>query len=65
MIRDWTSATSPRLERYGAGRRMDFDDSPPEDIAAAIAEETDRVVKYRDVEADGSTTAAKRITALL
>ena len=27
-----------RLERYGAGRRMDFDDSPPERIAAAIAE---------------------------
>ena len=26
-----------RLERYGAGRRMDFDDSPPERIAAAIA----------------------------
>lgn len=41
------------------------DDSPPEDIAAAIAEETDRVVKYRDVEADGSTTAAKRIAHLL
>ena len=27
-----------RLERYGAGRRMDFDDSSPEQIAAAIAE---------------------------
>ena len=24
-----------RLERYGAGRRMDFDDSPPEQIAAS------------------------------
>ncbi len=54
-----------RLERYGAGRRMDFDDSPPQDIAAAIAEETDRIVTYRDVETDGATTAAKRIADLL
>jgi predicted glycosyltransferase len=54
-----------RLERYGAGRRMDFDDSPPGDIAAAIAEETDRVVAYRDVETNGATTAAKRIADLL
>ena len=28
-----------RLERYRAGRRMDYDDSPPEAIAAAIAQE--------------------------
>ena len=54
-----------RLQRYGAGRRMDFDDSTPEDIAAAIAEETDRTVTYRDVETDGATTAAKRIADLL
>ena len=39
-----------RLERYGAGRRMDFDESPPELIAAAIAEEIGRDVNYRDVE---------------
>ena len=39
-----------RLERYGAGRRMDFDDSPPEQIAAAIAQEIGREVDYRDVE---------------
>jgi hypothetical protein len=44
---------------------MDFDDSPPEDIAAAIAEETDRAVTYRDVETDGAATAAKRIADLL
>ena len=47
-----------RLERYGAGRRMDFDDSPPELIAAAIAEEIGREVDYRDVEADGAASAA-------
>ena len=49
-----------RLERYGAGRLMDFDDSPPERIAAAIAEEIGREVAYRDVEADGA--AARRRT---
>ena len=36
-----------RLERYGAGRRMDFDDSPPDAIAEAIAEEIGREVDYR------------------
>jgi pimeloyl-ACP methyl ester carboxylesterase/predicted glycosyltransferase len=54
-----------RLERYGAGRRMDFDDSPPERIAAAIAEEVGRDVDYRDVEADGAARAARRIAELL
>jgi pimeloyl-ACP methyl ester carboxylesterase/predicted glycosyltransferase len=54
-----------RLERYGAGRRMDFDDSPPERIAAAIAQEIGRQVDYRDVETDGAARAAGRIAELL
>ena len=54
-----------RLERYGAGRRMDFDDSPPELIAAAIAEEIGREVTYRDVEVDGAARAAQRLAELL
>ena len=54
-----------RLERYGAGRRMDYDDSPPELIAAAIAENIDRQVAYRDVETDGAANAARRIAELL
>ena len=54
-----------RLERYGAGRRMDFEDSPPDRIAAAIAEEIDRVVTYRDVETDGAANAARHIAELL
>lgn len=54
-----------RLERYGAGRRMDFDDSPPELIAAAISEEIDREVTYRDVETDGAARAARQIAELL
>ncbi len=54
-----------RLERYGAGRRMDFDDSPPERIAAAIAEEIGREVDYRPVESNGAATAARRLAELL
>jgi UDP:flavonoid glycosyltransferase YjiC (YdhE family) len=54
-----------RLERYGAGRHMDFDDSPPERIAAAIAQEIGREVSYRDVEVDGAARAASRIAELL
>ena len=54
-----------RLERYRAGRRMDFDDSPPEAIAAAIAREIGREVDYRPVAADGAARAAAMIAQLL
>ncbi len=54
-----------RLERYGAGRRMDYNDSPPELIAAAIVQEVGREVDYRDVETDGAAIAAERIAELL
>ncbi|HVE68614.1 MAG TPA: alpha/beta fold hydrolase [Solirubrobacteraceae bacterium] len=54
-----------RLDRYGAGRRMEFDDSPPEDIADAIAAELGREVDYRPVETDGARRAAGRLAELL
>ncbi|HEY2714971.1 MAG TPA: hypothetical protein VGI73_01985, partial [Solirubrobacterales bacterium] len=54
-----------RLERYGAGRRMDFEESTPEVIAAAIGAEIGREVEYRDVETDGAARAATRIAQLL
>jgi len=54
-----------RLERYRAGRHMDYEDSPPEQIAAAIAQEIGREVDYRDVESDGAARAARRIAELL
>ena len=54
-----------RLERYRAGRRMDYDDSPPEQIAAAITQEIGLDVDYRDVETDGARLAAQHIAALL
>ena len=43
-----------RLERYRAGRRMDFDIATPEVIAQAIAEEIGRDVDYLPVEMDGA-----------
>ena len=54
-----------RLERYGAGRRMDFDNDGPAEIATAIAEEIGREVDYRPVETDGAARAAALIAELL
>jgi predicted glycosyltransferase len=54
-----------RLERYRAGRRMDFEVDGPDAIAAAIAEEIGRKVDYRPVETDGAARAASLIAPLL
>ena len=54
-----------RLNRYGAGRRMDFETDGPADIATAIAEEIGREVDYAPVETDGAARAAARIAELL
>ncbi len=54
-----------RLDRYGAGRRMDYETSTPASIAHAIAEEIDRPLDYVPVESDGAARAAQRIAELL
>jgi predicted glycosyltransferase len=54
-----------RLERYGAGRCMSFEESDPPDIAAAIGEEIGREVDYRPVETDGAARAAERLAEML
>jgi pimeloyl-ACP methyl ester carboxylesterase/predicted glycosyltransferase len=54
-----------RLERYGAGRSMDFESDGLDEIAAAIGEEIGRKVDYRPVETDGAARAAKLIAELL
>ena len=54
-----------RLERYRAGRRMDFETATPEVIARAIGEEIGRDVDYLPVETDGAAVAAARIAELL
>jgi pimeloyl-ACP methyl ester carboxylesterase/predicted glycosyltransferase len=55
-----------RLDRYGAGRCMDFVASAPDVIAAAIAQEIARPGRgYRDVETDGAQRAARLVADLL
>lgn len=54
-----------RLDRYRAGRRMDFARATPDVIAEAIAEELGCDVDYRPVETDGARRAAQRIAELL
>jgi pimeloyl-ACP methyl ester carboxylesterase/predicted glycosyltransferase len=54
-----------RLQRYGAGRCMAFDESTPDTIAEAIASEIGREVDYGTVESDGAARAAAHIAELL
>jgi pimeloyl-ACP methyl ester carboxylesterase/predicted glycosyltransferase len=54
-----------RLDRYGAGRCMDFATSTPESIAAAISSEIGRTVSYEPVATDGAARAAAMIAELL
>jgi pimeloyl-ACP methyl ester carboxylesterase/predicted glycosyltransferase len=54
-----------RLDRYRAGRRMDYATSDPDAIAAAIAAELGRAVDYRPVETDGAARAASLIAELV
>jgi pimeloyl-ACP methyl ester carboxylesterase/predicted glycosyltransferase len=60
-----TMHVAHRLDRYGAGRRMDFDTAEPDVIAGAIAEEIGRPVDYRTVETDGARRAAEKLAELL
>jgi pimeloyl-ACP methyl ester carboxylesterase/predicted glycosyltransferase len=54
-----------RLDRYRAGRRMDYATSDPDLIADAIAAEIGHTVDYRPVETDGAARAAHLIAELL
>jgi pimeloyl-ACP methyl ester carboxylesterase/predicted glycosyltransferase len=54
-----------RLNRYGAGRCMDYETATPETIAEAIAQEIDRPVTYRAVETDGAARGAALIAELI
>jgi pimeloyl-ACP methyl ester carboxylesterase len=54
-----------RLQQYGAGRCMVFDETTPEAIADAIRDEIGRSVDYRPVETDGAARAAAHIAELL
>jgi UDP-N-acetylglucosamine:LPS N-acetylglucosamine transferase len=54
-----------RLNQYGAGRLLDFDQARPEVIADMITHEIERPVDYAPVESDGATHAATLIAELL
>jgi len=54
-----------RLDRYRAGRRMDYATTDPDAIADAIAAEVGRVVDYRPVATDGAARAASLIAELM
>ena len=54
-----------RLQRYGAGRCMDYQRETSASIAQAIAEEIGRQVDYVAVESDGAGRAAALISDLL
>jgi UDP:flavonoid glycosyltransferase YjiC (YdhE family) len=54
-----------RLERYGAGRCMDYASSPPEVIAVAIAEEIVSIPDPLPVPSDGAARAAAVIAPLI
>ena len=54
-----------RLDRYGAGRLVEYHDFDPDHVAGVIADEIDRTPDVRDVETDGAARAAAMIADLL
>ena len=56
---------SRRLERLGAGVRMDFDRTSPEELGAAILDQLGKPVHPRDVPVGGTARAARLIANLL
>ncbi len=54
-----------RLERYGAGRRMDYARAGPDEIAAAMVDELAAPRRPLDVETDGAARAAAMLAELL
>ncbi len=53
-----------RLDQYGAGRRMIFDESDPDLIAQAMVDELAEARDYKPVEADGAARAAAMLSDL-
>ena len=55
-----------RLQRYGAGRRLDYSDAAdPDRLSKAIAEELDHTVDYLPIDPHGAARAAASIAELL
>jgi len=54
-----------RLDRLGAGVRMDYDRTTAEELGAAMVARLGRPVRYADVPVDGTERAARMIANLL
>ena len=54
-----------RLDRYGAGRRMEFASSTPDMIAAAMVAALKMPAMFKPVEADGAARAARMLADLI
>ena len=54
-----------RLQSYGAGHRLDFDDADPDALAELVSRELGAPVAYQPVERDGTSRAASAIAELL
>ena len=54
-----------RLDRYRAGRRMEYADTDPDQLAQAIISGLEMAVDYRPVETDGARRAATLVADLL
>jgi pimeloyl-ACP methyl ester carboxylesterase len=54
-----------RLDRYRAGRCVDYEDTAPDPLAQAIAAEAGRSVSYRPVEKDGAARAAALLAEVI
>jgi UDP:flavonoid glycosyltransferase YjiC (YdhE family) len=54
-----------RLDRHGAGRRMDFATTGPAELADALVEELAETKRYGAVDDGGARRAAELVAALL
>ncbi len=54
-----------RLDRYGAGTRMDYATSTPETIAEAMVAALKQPAKFKPVESDGAMRAARMLAEIL
>ena len=54
-----------RLDRYRAGRCLEYQDTRPESLAQAMAAEISRPVSYLPVETDGAARAAACLAELI
>ena len=54
-----------RLDRYGAGRRMEFATSTPDMIAEAMVAALQAPTEFKPVEADGAARAARMLAELI